>query len=167
MRQHPETDYNPGGKPWTGRKMLITMLAFFGVILAVNLTMAWVAVKDFRGVIVDSGYVASQDFNADSQRLAAQAARGWRIEAEAAGRAPLLRFADADGAPITGLSLTARALRTGDGRADTALTLVETAPGLYAANETLIAGGWKLAVIAEGHGPRYATTLDLFIRPTE
>jgi nitrogen fixation protein FixH len=167
MRQHPETDYNPGGSPWTGRKMLITMLAFFGVIIAVNLAMAWLAVRDFRGVIVDSGYVASQDFNADSARLAAQAARGWAIDADAAGRAPMLRFAEADGRPITDLSLTARALRNGDGRADTALTLVETAPGLYVANETLAAGGWKLAVIAEGHGPRYATTLDLFISPGE
>ena len=164
MRQH-QTDYNPGGSPWTGRKMLITMLGFFGVIIAVNGLMAYLAVKDFRGVLVDSGYVASQDFNADSARLAEQAARGWQIEARSVGGAPLVQFRHADGSPITGLSLTARALRSADGRADRSLTLVETGPGLYAANESLQPGQWKLAFIAEGEGPRYAGTLDLFIRP--
>lgn len=159
-----DTDYRPGGSPWTGRKMLITMLAFFGVIIAVNLVMAYLAVKNFRGVLVDSGYVASQDFNADTARLAEQAARGWKIEASAVGGAPMLAFRHPDGAPITGLSLTVRALRSTDQRADRSLTLVETGPGLYAANERLNPGMWKLAFIAEGEGPRYASTVDLFVR---
>jgi nitrogen fixation protein FixH len=163
MRQQ-ETDYRPGGSPWTGRKMLITMLGFFGVIIAVNLIMAYLAVKDFRGVLVDSGYVASQDFNADQARLAEQAARGWQIEARAVGGAPMLQFRHPDGSPITGLALTVRALRSADGRADRSLTVVETGPGLYAANESLVPGQWKLAFIAEGDGPRYASTLDLFVQ---
>lgn len=162
MRQQ-DTDYRPGGSPWTGRKMLIAMLAFFGVIIAVNLTMAWLAVNNFRGVEVDSGYVASQDFNADRARLAEQAARGWQIEARAIGGAPLMQFRRADGTPITGLALTVRALRSADGRADRAIALVETGPGLYVANEALAPGQWKLAFIAEGDGPRYASTVELFV----
>jgi nitrogen fixation protein FixH len=164
MREH-DTDYRPGGSPWTGRKMLLAMLAFFGVIIAVNLTMAFLAVKDFRGTIVDSGYVASQDFNADRKRLEAQKARGWKIEASHAGGAPLMRFSQPDGRPITGLALTVRAMRTADQRADRSLTLVETGPGLYAANEALDPGQWRLAFIAEGEGPRYAHVIDLFVRP--
>ena len=163
--RHDNTDYRPGGSPFTGRKMLIVMLSFFGVVIGVNLLMAWLAVRDFRGVVVDSGYVASQDFNADHARLVEQAARGWQIEARDVGGAAMLTFRHADGSPITGLRLTVRALRTADGRADTALTLVETGPGLYAANESLAPGRWQLAFIAEGDGPRYARTIDLFIRP--
>jgi nitrogen fixation protein FixH len=165
MQRQPDTDYNPGGKPFTGRKMLMVMLAFFGVVIGVNFTMAYFALRDFRGVIVDSGYVASQDFNADRALLEAQAARGWRIETRHVGGAPLISFNRADGTPITGLRLSGQALRSGDGRADLALTLVETAPGLYAANEALAPGNWRLSVVAEGEGDRYSTVLDLFIRP--
>lgn len=163
--QHDETDYRPAGSPWTGRKMLAAMLGFFGVIIAVNLTMAYLAVKDFRGTLVDSGYVASQDFNADRARLEAQKARGWTIEASTIGGAPLMRFSHPDGRPITGLSLTVRAMRTADQRADRSLGLVETGPGLYAANESLAPGQWRLAFIAEGEGPRYASVIDLFVKP--
>lgn len=162
---HDDTDYRPGGRPFTGRRMLIVMLAFFGVVIGVNLLMAWLAVRDFRGVLVDSGYVASQDFNADHARLQAQAARGWQIEARHVGGAATLSFRHPDGSPITGLGLTVRAMRNADGRADTALTLVEAGPGLYVANERLAPGQWRLAFIAEGDGPRYARTIDLFIRP--
>ena len=165
MQRDPDTDYNPGGKPFTGRKMLMVMLAFFAVVIGVNLTMAYFALRDFRGVVVDSGYVASQDFNADRTLLEAQAARGWQIETSEAAGAPLLAFRRADGSPIAGLRLSGQALRTGDGRADMALTLIETAPGLYAANEQLAPGNWRLSVVADGEGARYATTLELFVSP--
>lgn len=165
MTRQPDTDYNPGGKPFTGRKMLIVMLAFFGVVIGVNLIMAYFALRDFRGVIVDSGYVASQDFNADRALLEAQSARGWQIDTSHAAGAPLITFQHPDGSPIEGLRVSGKALRSGDGRADTSLTLIETAPGLYAANEQLAAGNWRLSIVADGEGDRYAKVLDLFIRP--
>lgn len=165
MTQRPDTDYRPGGSEWTGRKMLITMLAFFGVVIAVNGVMAFVAVRDFRGTLVDSGYVASQDFNTDRAMLEAQAARGWQLEASEAGGAPLIAVSRADGSPIAGLSITARAMRTTDQHRDRMLTLAEAGPGLYAAAERLAPGQWRIALSAEGDGPRYATTLDLFVPP--
>ena len=157
------SDYAPGGRPFTGRKFLITILAFFGVILAANLTMAWFAVRDFRGVVVDSGYVASQHFNADEAALAEMRARGWALSVEAPGGRPLLSVADAAGDPVSGLAVTATALRPLDQHDDQSLTMVETAPGLYAAQEALKPGRWKLALAAEGAGPRYAATLDFFV----
>ena len=159
------SDYHPGGRPFTGRKFLWTILGFFGVILAANLAMAYFALRDFRGVIVDSGYVASQSFNEDRAALEAQAARGWALELSAPGGAPLLAIRDAGGRSIGGLALEATALRSADGRADRALTMAETAPGLYAAEETLAPGRWRIAVAAEGSGPRYATVLDLYVEP--
>ena len=46
----------------------------FGVIIAVNLTLAFNAVRTFPGLEVKNSYVASQSFDADR---AAQNALGW------------------------------------------------------------------------------------------
>lgn len=55
-------DYRPGGAPWTGRRMLITMLLFFGVIIAVNMTMLYLALTNFTGLVVKNSYVAGLTF---------------------------------------------------------------------------------------------------------
>ena len=64
-------------KPFTGRHMLFAMLAFFGVIIAVNLTMAAFATKSWTGLVVKNSYVASQAFNRELEQAKVQAARGW------------------------------------------------------------------------------------------
>ena len=63
----------------TGPKVLAIMLAAFGTVIAVNLTLAWSAVSTFPGLEVKNSYVASQNFNAE---LAAQQALGWDVSAD-------------------------------------------------------------------------------------
>ena len=64
---------------FTGWHMTAIMLAMFGTIIAVNVTMARFAIGTFGGVVVENSYVASQHFNRwlgearDQQRL------GWRV----------------------------------------------------------------------------------------
>ena len=48
---------------FTGRHMAIIMVAFFGVIIAVNLTMATLASRSWTGLVVKNSYVESQKFN--------------------------------------------------------------------------------------------------------
>lgn len=67
----------PPRRPFTGRHMTIILVAFFGVVVGVNLLMARFAISGFGGTVVDNSYVASQHYN---ERLAAgRAARalGW------------------------------------------------------------------------------------------
>ncbi|ASM72157.1 MULTISPECIES: FixH family protein [Roseobacteraceae] len=54
-------------------------VAAFGVIIAVNLTLAYQAVATFPGLEVKNSYVASQSFDADR---AAQEALAWTVNAE-------------------------------------------------------------------------------------
>ena len=54
----------------------------FGVIIAVNLTLAYNAVRTFPGLEVKNSYVASQDFDADRD---AQTALGWDVSAAVSG----------------------------------------------------------------------------------
>src|SRR6185295_5406522 len=48
----------------TGWHMFAILLAFFGVVVSVNLVMATAAMRTFGGTVVDNSYVASQRFNA-------------------------------------------------------------------------------------------------------
>lgn len=50
-------------RAFTGRHMLATILTFFGVVIAVNLTMATLASTSWTGLVVENTYVASQQFN--------------------------------------------------------------------------------------------------------
>ena len=77
--------------------MLFAMLAFFGVIIAVNLTMAVLASKSWTGLVVKNSYVASQSF--DARRLA-QEALGWQVETAYDGERLSVSFSDANGAPV-------------------------------------------------------------------
>ena len=47
----------------TGRKIAAIFVLFFGVIMAVNFTMASFASSTFGGVVVPNSYVASQKYN--------------------------------------------------------------------------------------------------------
>lgn len=60
------------GRGFTGWHMLAIMLAFFGTIISVNVTMAWLANSSWSGMLSKNTYVASQDFNKNAAR-----AREW------------------------------------------------------------------------------------------
>jgi len=66
-------------REFTGYHMLGLMLGGFGIIIAVNLTLAWNAVATFPGVEARNSYVVSQSFEADR---AAQNALRWNASAE-------------------------------------------------------------------------------------
>jgi nitrogen fixation protein FixH len=64
-------------REFTGSHMLAVILAFFGVVIAVNLTMATLANTSWTGLVVENTYVASQQFNKKAEEGRAQAALGW------------------------------------------------------------------------------------------
>lgn len=87
-------------REFTGKHMLAIMFAFFGVIIAVNLTMATFARTSWSGLVVQNSYVAGQQFNRKAEEGRRQAELGWSPRL-ALGEG-VLRFslADAEGQPI-------------------------------------------------------------------
>ncbi len=71
-------------KPFTGRHMTMVMVSGFGIVIAVNLFMATLAMGGFSGVVVKNSYVASQHFNGWLGRAKEQEALGWDIAASLA-----------------------------------------------------------------------------------
>jgi nitrogen fixation protein FixH len=73
----------------------------FGIIIAVNLALAFNAVRTFPGLEVANSYVASQQFD---ERRAEQEALGWasaaRLESGADGPELVLILTDAAGLPV-------------------------------------------------------------------
>lgn len=64
-------------RTFTGRHMAAIMVGFFGVIIAVNFTMARFATATFGGRVVENSYVASQEFNGWLEEAEKQRALGW------------------------------------------------------------------------------------------
>ncbi|MER8810538.1 FixH family protein [Mesorhizobium australicum] len=90
----------PKSREFTGRHMLATILAFFGVVIAVNLTMATLANTSWTGLVVENTYVASQQFNKKAEAARAQAALGWTGQLTIAWGEVRYSLTDAAGKPV-------------------------------------------------------------------
>lgn len=131
---------------FTGRHMLLTIVAFFGVVIAVNITMAVISSVSWTGLVVQNSYVASQEF--ETRRLAhlAQQQAGWRASLGYAGGTALLEVRGADGSPIELGVPVLQINRPVGGHDDQAVTLVRRADGVYAGPVVLGPGVWEARV---------------------
>ncbi|MEL7166845.1 MAG: FixH family protein [Pseudomonadota bacterium] len=78
-----------------GWHILLAFMAFYAVIISVNLTLAFSAVRTFPGLEVKNSYVASQFFDTDRE---AQLALGWTVALSTEADELVLRIDDAYGA---------------------------------------------------------------------
>src|SRR5215217_4160522 len=68
-------------KPLTGRTVFVLLVAFFGVVIGVNLVMMRFAIKTLPGTEVDSAYSASLAYEKEIVAAREQNLRNWRIDA--------------------------------------------------------------------------------------
>lgn len=142
---------------FTGRHMAASMVGFFTVVIAVNVTMATVASRTFGGTVVDNSYVASQHFNRWLDEAAAEAALGWTVRVDRTGDRADLLLRGKDG-PIAGANITAVAQHPLGREPDRTLRFESSGGGHYRSLETLPAGRWRLRLdIRKGpNGARFA-----------
>lgn len=84
-------------RKFTGRHALMLFVGAFGVIIAVNIALAYSAISTFPGLEVKNGYIASQQFD---ERRAAQEALGWTVDVKEAGGLVIMAITDRSGAPV-------------------------------------------------------------------
>ncbi|MBL8597317.1 MAG: FixH family protein [Devosia sp.] len=135
-------------KGFTGVHMLMMAVGFFGVIIAVNITMATLAMKSWTGLVVTNSYVASQEF--EEKRLAheAQRAAGWEAVLTYRPGAARLVILDGARAPIDLGDVSILLNRPVGGHDDKALAFERKADGAYEAAVELPAGLWEATVTA-------------------
>lgn len=139
----------PREREFTGRHMLAIILAFFGVIIAVNVTMATVARKSWSGLVVANTYVASQQFNAQAEQARRQAALGWTATLTVDAGIVRYAVADANGRAVDLAGATATFRRPVGTNDDRTLTLAPTGAGAMEAAADLADGVWIVDVTAD------------------
>lgn len=157
----PDPSAKPG-RPLTGRKVLLIAVAFFGVIIAVNLTMATLAVGGFPGLVSKNAYAEAQQFDA---QLKAERALGWRFASDYADGALSVRVAGPGGEPLDGLAVTAVVGRPATLQQDQELGLAP-APGLRGAYVTRLplgAGMWRVEIDARQGEDRYHIIDEIYV----
>lgn len=137
-------------REFTGRHMLAIMIAFFGVIIAVNFTMAWLAGNSWTGLVVKNSYVASQQYNEKLRQAEAQRQRGWKTKLTYQQGVFDFRLTDRDGTPLNFNRLTLSVGRPATEVQDRDLVLKRIAPGRYTSRQTLSPGLWAVVITGSG-----------------
>lgn len=154
-------------RPLTGRKVLMIALAFFGVIISVNVYMMVQAIGGFPGLVEQHPYVASQKFDATRN---AQIAQGWRTTLVWQDGRLEASMTDRDGAPLRGLIVTADIGRpaTREGEVVVTLTPSSGAPGVYGADLALAPGRWRAEMTAiDGGGATHRAGAEIWVKAEE
>jgi len=147
-------------RPLTGHKVLFMLVAFFGVVFAVNFLMMKLAIDTLPGTEVDSAYSASLAYENEIAAARDQNARNWKVDAHIQrgtdGAATVqVEARDDSGAPMSGLKFQGRLERPTDRRADQPVGLSEVGIGIYRGSAPLIAPGqWDLVLEGDAAGQR-------------
>jgi nitrogen fixation protein FixH len=85
---------------FTGKHLIAVMVAFFGVIISVNVFMAVKANTTWSGLVVKNSYVAGLSFTEKSEEARAQDALGWTAALDIADGELRYGLSDRDGTAI-------------------------------------------------------------------
>jgi nitrogen fixation protein FixH len=132
-------------KRFNGWHMTAILVCFFGVVVAVNFTMASFAMRSFGGTVVDNSYVASQSFNDWLEAARQQNDLQWVEIVERSGDHVAITVDTADG-PLPEAVIAAIATHPVGQTDEVELTFSETSDGVYHSNETLAPGRWLVRV---------------------
>ncbi|SOC10175.1 FixH family protein [Rhodobacter maris] len=147
-------------KPLTGRKVLAMFVGFFGLIIAVNVTMAYNAIKTFPGLEVANSYVASQTFDIDRD---AQERLGWTVAPRYENGVLTIAIHDRAGAPAPVADLDILVGRTTMSADDQKPEMMLT-DGVFAAPMALAPGAWLIHLTAKAaDGTLFRQRLDFFV----
>lgn len=135
-------------RKFTGWHMLAMMVAFFGVVIAVNLTMARIAIGSFGGVVVENSYVATQEFNGWLEQAERQEQLGWDITGNLREDGHVAVTAIGTPDAVTLAAWARHPLGAADERQ---LVLERQADGTFLSTQALPEGRWVLRLIAT-HG---------------
>ena len=136
---------NTAAKPFTGWHMLAIICSFFGVVIAVNLTMAISASRTWTGLVVANSYVESQRFNERQHTIAAQKQAGWTVETRHVDGRIVFKALDGDGALLDLDAVTAFVRRPVGGHDDATVVLMRHGTA-YVGDHDLAAGVWDITI---------------------
>lgn len=124
----------------TGRHVLAMFVGGFGIIITVNLVLAYSAIRTFPGLETENSYVSSQTFDRDR---AAQDALGWEVKLTLDAGILQLSIRDRDGNAVAPGIVSATLGRPTNVSQDTTPTFDWTGDA-FEAPVSLARGNWNL-----------------------
>ncbi|WP_181892856.1 FixH family protein [Falsiruegeria mediterranea] len=148
-------------REFTGKHMLAIFVGAFGIIITVNLILAYNAVATFPGLEAKNSYVASQQFN---ERRDAQEGLGWTVDAKAKGGLVILSILDEAGQPVQVAELEAVLGRATHVQEDFEPDFQFDGTA-YIAKASLGGGNWNIRMKAKAHdGTEFVQRVVLDVR---
>jgi nitrogen fixation protein FixH len=152
-----------------GGGVLLWLVAFFGVVIAVNVIFIVEAVQTFRGEDQQDPYLQGVDYNHTIARRELQAKLGWRAtidgERQRDGVAILtIILRRHDGTPVDGLRLAGTLRHPVDQNRDRVLVFAEQAPGRYESRIAHVSAGAWDAVVHAGNGVAFEADRRIWMR---
>ncbi len=152
----------PTRTQFTGRHMAVILVVGFGIVAAVNFTMASFATGGFHGVVVKNSYVASQQFNTWLEEAEADRALGWEVDARRNpdGHVDLTTNGVPAGAIIT--AELRRPIGVRDYAALAFEAMGEPASGdAYRSTDPVAEGRWTIRISIEAAGETWSSEAEL------
>jgi len=149
---------NAQKRGFTGRHMLAVMVIGFGIVIAVNFTMASFAVGGFHGVVVENSYVASQQYNDWLEKAEASKALGW--EAQVSRGTDGFVIVDTSDVPA-GAQVTAQLRRPIGEREYASLTFSAIGEGKFRSTQSVPTGRWISRLFIETDGQEWSAESEL------
>ena len=144
----------------TGRHVFLILLSFFGLIIAVNVTMATLAAGTWPGLVVANSYVESQRFNSRVAAARKQEALGYALAFQQKNDRLSLVLTDRDGKGVEIHGGTVRIGRPVTRTEDRLLDIPAASDGKVVVDDALAPGLWVADValsLADGRVWRYET----------
>ncbi len=140
-------------KELTGRHVLMMLLAFFGILIAVNIYFAVVAVQTFRGEDVKRSYRQGLEYNQTISAREVQSHLGWTVKANLVSetgdeKTIVVQFTDADQTTLDGLDVEGVLRHPTDLGEDKAILFLPRGNGRYSVEVDGLIGQWKLRATA-------------------
>jgi len=145
-------------------------VAFFGVVLAANAAMIWIAFATWTGLETEGAYQKGLAYNRTLAAARAQDALGWRINLDVSAVGRLAEFeltlADRYGSLIEDAKIRAAFVRPTHAGHDVVLEVPHVHAGVYRAEAALpFAGVWELHLVAESGSDAYRLRRRVYLEP--
>lgn len=140
----------------TGKHVLAIFIAFFAVVVTVNMIMFRAAMSTFGGLETDSAYRVGLAYNTELEAARKQAALGWHVDAKVDGDRVTLTVRDRDGQIVPGLDGDVLLAWPADRRFDRKGIISARDGGVYVVDldKPLMPGQWDVIVHLKRNGER-------------
>jgi len=142
-------------------------VAAFGVVIAVNSVMIWLAVGSFSGLYSDHARERGLHYNRIVSEQHSRDALHWQVAAKWQPQTGELQLvvSGADGNPLASARVSGELVRPAQKRLPLPVAFGDLGDGHFAGHVDLPArGNWDLDIVVEAQGRRFALTKRMFLK---